>query len=277
MYYSTEELTKGNYREVGSTTNPSFTDAGTYSVSYAVVGYDGETLVGSKDVVIDKAVPSVTAPTPIAGLHQTGELQELVAAGSAEGGTMEYSLDGESWSEDLPVASEAGSYTAYYRVIGDANHKDTAVKTVFSTIANEEEHIAATTARMYRLYNPNSGEHFYTASEDERDHLSVIGWRYEGTGWIAPIEGAPVYRLYNPNAGDHHYTMDLTERDYLVSVGWNDEGVGWCSAGNDGTPLWRQYNPNAVAGAHNYTTSEEERDSLVSVGWQHEGIGWYGV
>jgi hypothetical protein len=42
-------------------------------------------------------------------------------------------------------------------------------------------------------------------------------------------------------------------------------------------PLWRQYNPNAIAGAHNYTTSEVERDYLVSVGWNHEGIGWYAV
>ena len=190
---------------------------------------------------------------------------------------MEYSLDGETWSENAPVASEAGPYTVFYRVIGDANHKDVAVRTVVSTIANEEEHIATSTARMYRLYNPNSGEHFYTADEDERDYLSVIGWRYEGTGWIAPIEGTPVYRLYNPNAGDHHYTMDVAERDFLVSVGWNDEGVGWNSAGNDGVPLWRQYNPNAVAGAHNYTTGEDERDFLVSVGWRHEGVGWYGL
>ena len=277
VYYSTEELNEENFMQVASTTNPTFTDVGTYPVYYAVIGLDGETIVGSQNVVIDKAVPSVTAPTPVAGLHQTGEPQALVTAGSAVGGTMEYSLDGETWSENAPVASEAGPYTVFYRVIGDSNHKDVAVRTVVSTIANEEEHIATSTARMYRLYNPNSGEHFYTADEDERDYLSVIGWRYEGTGWIAPIEGTPVYRLYNPNAGDHHYTMDVAERDYLVSVGWNDEGVGWNSAGTDGVPLWRQYNPNAVAGAHNYTTGEDERDSLVSVGWRHEGVGWYGL
>ena len=29
---------------------------------------------------------------------------------------------------------------------------------------------------MYRLYNPNSGEHHYTTSRSERDNLISIGW-----------------------------------------------------------------------------------------------------
>ena len=55
---------------------------------------------------------------------------------------------------------------------------------------------------MYRMYNPNSGEHFYTANKEERDHLVSVGWRYESIGWTAPKEGAAVYRVYNPNAGE---------------------------------------------------------------------------
>ena len=52
---------------------------------------------------------------------------------------------------------------------------------------------------MYRLYNPYSGEHFYTASADEMGHLASIGWSYEGVGWVAPKQSnTPVYRLYNP-------------------------------------------------------------------------------
>ena len=131
---------------------------------------------------------------------------------------------------------------------------------------------------MYRLYNPNSGEHFYTASGGERDHLVRVGWRSEGTGWTAPKSSdTPVYRLYNPNAGDHHYTTSRGERDHLLSVGWRDEGIGWYSSDTEAVPLYRQYNPNAKAGAHNYTTSRAESDYLVRVGWNYEGIGWYGV
>ncbi|WP_206430769.1 hypothetical protein [Bifidobacterium goeldii] len=137
---------------------------------------------------------------------------------------------------------------------------------------------SANTAPMYRLYNPNSGEHFYTANEGERENLLYDHWQYEGIGWIAPKKSKrPVYRLYNPNAGDHHYTTSKYERDVLVEAGWNDEGIGWYSDDEKRVPLYRQYNPNARAGAHNYTTSAGERSMLVAAGWNDEGIGWYAV
>ncbi len=134
------------------------------------------------------------------------------------------------------------------------------------------------TTPMYRLYNRNSGEHFYTANADERDYLLDQHWRDEGIGWVAPKHSdTPVYRLYNPNAGDHHYTVGAKERDHLVRQGWNYEGIGWYSDDSERVPLYRQYNPNAIAGAHNYTTSSDESDMLVSRGWHDEGIGWYAV
>ena len=87
---------------------------------------------------------------------------------------------------------------------------------------------------MNRLYNPNSGEHFYTSDIEEKNTLVDLGWKDEGIGWTAPNKNlsnvnAPVYRLYNPNAGDHHYTKSTSERDILVSVGWKYEGIGWYS------------------------------------------------
>ena len=136
---------------------------------------------------------------------------------------------------------------------------------------------------MYRLYNPNSGEHFYTASAHERDSLRRTGWKYEGVGWTAPASSrTPVYRLYSGT--DHHYTTSAAERDMLVRAGWKYEGVGWYSDDAKGVPLYRQFNPNVNPGAprnnsgsHNYTTSRAEHDHLVSVGWRGEGIGWYGM
>ena len=132
---------------------------------------------------------------------------------------------------------------------------------------------------MYRMYNPNSGEHFYTANSYERDNLKSLGWHYEGVGWVAPVKSSvPVYRLYNSNAGDHHYTMNSYERDMLVSKGWRYEGIGWYSADTTNEfPLYRQYNPNAKAGAHNYTLNSNERDALVRAGWHDEGLAWYAL
>ncbi len=129
---------------------------------------------------------------------------------------------------------------------------------------------------LFRFYNPNNSEHFYTGSIREGNTLIDAGWIWEGEGWIAPEEGTPVYRLYNPNAGDHHYTTSEKERTNLIEAGWNDEGIAWRTT-SEGKALYRLYNPNAVSGAHHYTQSEKERDNLVNIGWQYEGIGWYGL
>lgn len=142
----------------------------------------------------------------------------------------------------------------------------------------KEKPVKVTPVDMYRLYNPNSGEHFYTSDEKERNTLVSLGWRNEGKGWTAPsYSQQPVYRLYNQNAGDHHYTTEINEKDELVKKGWQYEGIGWYSDAQKRTPLYRAYNPNAQAGAHHYTTNAEEFRYLVSIGWRQEGIGWYGM
>ena len=175
----------------------------------------------------------------------------------------------------VSYANNVNLGTATLTVTGTGNYAG--AKTATFKIADPKS-IKPATVKMQRLYNPNSGEHFYTASMGERDHLVSVGWKYEGVGWTAPSSGDPVYRLYNSNAGDHHYTKSVAERNMLVSVGWNYEGIGWYSEDAErGVPLYRQYNPNAKAGAHNYTTSKVENDYLVSLGWRAEGIAWYGV
>lgn len=129
---------------------------------------------------------------------------------------------------------------------------------------------------MYRLYNPNSGEHFYTGDTNEKDQLTSMGWKYEGIGWYAPSSSAtPVYRLYNKNSSDHHYTIDINEKNTLVRAGWKDEGIGWYSDDAKTVPLYRVYNPNSAKSSHHYTTDQSERNSLVSTGWKDEGVAWY--
>lgn len=133
-----------------------------------------------------------------------------------------------------------------------------------------------TAGPMHRVYNPNSGEHFYTASTAERDMLIGRGWKNEGDAWTAPEAGMPVYRLYNPNEGGHHYTLNSYEKDSLIKAGWNYEGISWYSDGN--TTLLRLYNPNVHGGpgSHNYTVNTFEKDNLIKAGWRYEGTAWKG-
>ena len=140
----------------------------------------------------------------------------------------------------------------------------------------------STGVAMYRLYNPNSGEHFYTSAVAEKDNLASLGWADEDAAWTAPTSSdTPVYRLYNQNSGEHHYTGSAGEKDYLLSLGWNDEGIGWYSDDDQGEPVYRLYNPNATgqyaASAHHFTKDMNEKNILIAAGWNDEGIGWYGT
>ena len=94
---------------------------------------------------------------------------------------------------------------------------------------------------VWRLYNPSTGEHIYTADAYEAQVLSTQrGWVHDFNGnqvWWArkPLPSEknpeyPVYRLYNPQGGTygHLFTTDENEREVLLATGdWQDEGVAW--------------------------------------------------
>ncbi|GAB2025387.1 hypothetical protein OfM1_14580 [Lactovum odontotermitis] len=133
---------------------------------------------------------------------------------------------------------------------------------------------------VYRLYNKNTGEHFYTTGVEELINLQSVGWTSEGIGWYAPQTGEPVYRIYNPNAkgGDHYYTKSKFEAEHNVSLGWkwdNDGKPAFYSGGN--VTNYVAYNPNAQSGAHNYTTSAYEQENILRAGWTYGAKAWQTV
>lgn len=91
------------------------------------------------------------------------------------------------------------------------------------------------TEPLYRLYNLQTGRHYYTRNVNERDALVAInpppasgpddrttGWRDEGiSGYIsaAPQVGmVEVFRLYNNNTGTHLFTEDPEEKDGILTA-----------------------------------------------------------
>lgn len=123
-----------------TTTKP--TNNGTYTIVIVGKGnYAGE-VVTSKTFQITKAAAAVaTAPTAKTGLVYNGELQELITAGSGTNGTMQYSLDNKTYSTAIPKGKDAGTYTIYYKVVGNANFADTEAKTLTVTIAEPKPKI----------------------------------------------------------------------------------------------------------------------------------------
>ncbi len=192
----------------------------------------------------------------------------------AHGQTFGFSQSGGSGKDH--VAETPGAYRAELQSYINAGGINAA--SLVETVSPDTP-LDASPVPIYRLYNPNSGEHFYTSNATEKANLVSVGWRDENLGWTAPSSSnTPVYRMYNDNAGDHHYTVNYNEVISLLNAGWSYEGIGWYSNTDATSALYRVYNPNAKgAGSHHYTTSAAERDSLVAGGWRDESVGWYGL
>ena len=147
-------LTKGTDYVYSYTNN---TNAGTATVkvtfkgTYASLGYV------EKEFNIVRATPTVTAPTANT-LTYNGNEQELVTAGDTDFGKVLYSLDGTNYSEDIPKATDAGTYTVYYKV--DTDNYFYSPQTVTAKIGYPDgigEHLAGHSLSL----NGNIGVNFY--------------------------------------------------------------------------------------------------------------------
>ena len=117
-----------------SSTNPTLTNVGEMVVYYKIntPGYLEKT--GSKKIIITKAVGKVTPPTAKT-LKYTGNAQELVNAGSSTTGQIQYKVGATgTYSTKIPTGTDVGTYTVYYKVVGDSNHNDVAESSLNVTI-----------------------------------------------------------------------------------------------------------------------------------------------
>lgn len=121
----------------------------TFRFSATCDGY--EKMSGDIAVTVQKANISsslITPPTAQENLTYTGQEQALITAGSVtDYGTMQYSLtENGTYSPDIPTGTDAGTYTVWYRVIGDTNHNDTAPASVAVSIGKKPLTITGVTA-----------------------------------------------------------------------------------------------------------------------------------
>ena len=152
-------------------------------------------------------------------------------------------------------------------------------KLVLDYSSEDEPLVEPQVAPLYRLYNPYTHEHFFTAETVENDNLVRLGWKSEGgVGYIYKHgEKGGVYRLYNPTTGEHHYTMNEDEVATCVKAGWKNEGVKWFSAQDKEVTLnklYSMYNPYEKKFYHHYTADAKEIEQMVKAGWRKEEVKW---
>ena len=133
-YYWQRQVENDNWQSMASGidmneyTIPEDLDAGKYTYRCLVTNsLNGGRAEGTSDdvpVTIEKAASKIVTEPRSISLTYNGRPQRLAMSGSASGGTMLYSLDGERWSTSIPNVTDAGTYTLHYMVQGDENHND---------------------------------------------------------------------------------------------------------------------------------------------------------
>lgn len=101
----------------------------------AQLNFNGKWLETHFSVVDNrKQDPKYAPPTAITGLTYNRKPLVLINPGSAVGGEMQYRLDNGTYSATPPTATDAGTYTVYYKVVGDTTHNDTVEQSITVTM-----------------------------------------------------------------------------------------------------------------------------------------------
>ena len=213
--------------DVTPSTETAITEDVTYTYTYS-----------KKDTAVVTAAPKAKT-----GLVASGSPQELVTAGMASGGTMQYALgsDGTTvpvsgWDTAISVGTDAGTYYVWYKAVGDKDHLDSEAAYVTATIAEnipEEEKVEIKDLTEV----PASLSGIYTTfSELENAMLLKL-----------EIHGKPVEK-------NHVVFLDV---ELLVSF---DGGITWTKATEDNFP------PEGVIATLPYPagTNAEDYDFAVS-------------
>lgn len=175
----------------------------------------GSTASKTLDItLVDKTPASVTAvPAAQTGLFYNGTDQALVTAGTASGGTMQYSLDGTTWSTAVPTGKNVGAYTVQYKVVGDATHTDTAPQTCQMVM------ISPKFLTMDNLTPTGSTSKVYDGTTNSSITVGVKAGVLFGSDTLT-ITGTAVYNSANVNeANTITFTPDAITGNYELVPG----------------------------------------------------------
>lgn len=193
-----------------------------------------------------KKDPNYTAPTAIPGLTYNGREHILINAGHTEGGQMQYRLDGGTYSTTLPTATNAGDYTVYYKVVGDATHNDTAEESITVTIGKAPLTGAPTFTPV-----TEAGK-----TIDDVTLTASIGWPAGRFHWMngeiglngaTPItQGTPYHWVFIPTDSGNYQSIGGSI--VLWAKGSDAPGQGGGTSGGDNSNTGDSNNSDTVAG-----------------------------
>lgn len=192
---------------------------GKYWVKATVEGTDNYTAATkTAQFEIKKAAATVTtAPAAKTELVYNRNAQELVTAGYADGGKLNYKLgENGTWSKTIPTATDAGDYKVYYKVVGDGSHSDTAETEIPVTIAKAD---AAFTAAPQDPDLSYKGEAQALVTAGVTDD-GTVEYKLGDGEWSETIPtgiNATTYKIYYRIIGDKNHN-DLAGDTLYIGV-----------------------------------------------------------
>ena len=175
-------------------------------------------------ITINKAESSVTdAPEAIDDLKYTGSAQDIVNAGTARGGTMNYACSTDpsavpsEWSETVPSQTDTGTYYVWYKVVGDENHEDSAVSGPIEVTIDKGDPKGEIIEENYPVsnepltYNGSAQKLLNDPAEYPEGYDTVLYSTDGGTSWNDKAEAT--------DAGMHQILFQFTSANYEDLIG----------------------------------------------------------
>ena len=228
--------------------------------------YKAEITVGGKTASVEyeitdssapaeKTDPTYTAPTAKSGLVYTGENQSLIDPGSTNHGRMWYKRGTDDvYSTLVPMAKDAGSYTVYYKVEGDATHNDVAEKSIEVRIEKAQ---LSGTPTFTKVTEAGKTLKDVTLTKPESWPDGKFEW---GNGVLGYLEDKP---LVQGKAYSWLYLADNYYAEGTVVLWADPSSSGGGSSGSyDSNPIVKTETKNNPDGST--TKTETRRDGSVT-------------
>jgi surface protein len=240
-------------------------------------------------LVAAKAVQAITFANP--GAQLTTDATPIAATASSGLPVMLEVISGSATlSTNISPAtltySGAGQVSVVATQAGDANWLAAGKTNTFVVHLPVQPVV---TTPVHRFWSDSLRSHFYTASEDEKNHVIATWsdvWRYEGLAFYAhggAVENSkPVYRFWSDRINGHLYTISEADKATLegrFSNVFRYEGHAWHAFDYQAPGTLPVYRFRAQRTRRIFfTISETERETVIATMsdiWREDGIAWY--
>lgn len=214
--------------------SPTILEVGTITVYFRITAENYDDYTGSATVTIaEKTNTAVVTAAPAAkDLTYTGTAQELVSAGTAIGGTIQYApgvnsttAPAEGWTTAIPTGTNAGTYYIWYKAVGDEEHTDSEAACVSAEIKKAAATVTTDPAAIPGLVSTGAPQALITAGTatggEMQYALGADTVTAPATGWSKAIPAgtdAGTYFVWYKAVGDANHN-DSAAACITVTIG----------------------------------------------------------